>query len=316
MIPHACKRLAEVDFPLERVNKACVEENNRKTRVESGHISLLHAWWARRPLSSCRAILLGLLLPDPCDEHCPKAFKTAAWKALADFDFMKGMTPGDENLRRALLTFIATLAPWDIVSTAGYVSTARTLIEAAYGSVPQVFDPFAGGGSIPLEAQRLGCEVTASDLNPVAWLLLKITLDWCPRYGNRLADLFDEWSGRVLKESERRLAAYYPPDEQGRKPLAYLWARTITCEAPGCGVTIPLIRTLSLSEAPGRRKAVRITYNHGSLEPDIQVFVPPGGKGHRQRHGGPDECHLPTVPCGDPPGACPGPVTGAEGGYR
>jgi len=77
MIPKECKRLAEIDFPLTAVNAACVEENNRKTRVESGHISLLHSWWARRPLSACRSMLLALLLPDPCDENCPVEFKTS-----------------------------------------------------------------------------------------------------------------------------------------------------------------------------------------------------------------------------------------------
>jgi putative DNA methylase len=78
MIPKECRRLAEVDFPLASVNEACVRENNRKTRVDSGHLSLLHSWWARRPLASCRAVLLALLLPDPTDPRCPERFKETA----------------------------------------------------------------------------------------------------------------------------------------------------------------------------------------------------------------------------------------------
>jgi len=286
MISKECKRLAEVDFPLSRVNDACVEENNRKTRVDSGHISLLHAWWARRPLASCRSLLLTLLLPDPCDPLCPAEFKAAARKALQQH---KKVGPKDTDLQKALLAFVADIATWDIVRVAGYVSTARELVKAAHlsavpgtvqagGSVPHVLDPFSGGGSIPLEAQRLGCEVTASDLNPVAWLLLKIALEWCGRKGPELADLFEGWAEWTLKEAEKRLNEYYPADAQRRKPLAYLWARTVKCEAAGCGATIPLVRNLWLSQAKGRKKALRIAYPKGSLEPKIEVFTPASDK--------------------------------------
>ncbi|MDH7514677.1 MAG: DUF1156 domain-containing protein [Bacteroidota bacterium] len=275
MIPKECKRLAEVDFPLSRVNDACVEENNRKTRVDSGHLSLLHSWWARRPLASCRSLLLTLLLPDPCDPLCPAEFKAAARKALQQ---NKKVGPKDADLQKALLAFVADIANWDIVRVAGYVSMARELVKAAHGAVPHVLDPFSGGGSIPLEAQRLGCEVTASDINPVAWLLLKIALEWCARKGPQLADLFEEWSQWVLREAERRLGEYYPADAYRRKPLAYLWARTVKCEAAGCGATIPLVRNLWLSQAKGRKKALRITYPKGSLEPKIEVFTPSSDK--------------------------------------
>jgi len=275
MIPKDCKRLAEVDFALSAVNDACVEENNRKTRVDSGHLSLLHSWWARRPLASCRSLLLTLLLPDPCDPLCPAEFKVAARKALQQH---RKVGPKDADLQKALLAFVADIANWDIVRVAGYVSTARELVKAAHGGVPHVLDPFSGGGSIPLEAQRLGCEVTASDVNPVAWLLLKIALEWCGRKGPELADLFEEWAEWVLKEAEKRLVEYYPPDAQRRKPLAYLWARTVQCEAAGCGARIPLVRNLVLSTSKGRKKALRIIYPKGSLEPRIEVFAPSSDK--------------------------------------
>jgi putative DNA methylase len=271
MIPKECRRLAEIDFALSAVNDACVRENNIKTRVDSGHTSLLHSWWARRPLASCRSLLLTLLLPDPTDSHCPESFKAVARKELQQF---RKVGPSDSDLLRALLAFVAELAEWNLVNKGGYVSTVRKLIQAAHGSTQHVFDPFSGGGSIPLEGLRLGCEVTASELNPVAWLQLKIALEWCGRKGRELADLFDEWSEQVLKEAEKRLVEYYPADAQKRKPLAYLWARTVKCEAAGCGATIPLIRNLWLSQAKGRKKALRITYRKDSLEPRVEVFEP------------------------------------------
>ncbi|HDP95528.1 MAG TPA: DUF1156 domain-containing protein [Candidatus Aminicenantes bacterium] len=274
-IPKDCKRLAEVDFALSAVNDACVMENNRKTRVDSGHLSLLHSWWARRPLASCRSLLLTLLLPDPCDPLCPGEFKTAARKALQQY---KKIGPKDSDLQKTLLAFVADIANWDIVRVAGYVSATRELVKAAHGSVPHVLDPFSGGGSIPLEAQRLGCEVTASDVNPVAWLLLKVALEWCGRKGPELADLFEEWAEWTLREAEKRLVEYYPADAQRRKPLAYLWARTVQCEAAGCGARIPLVRNLVLSKSKGRKKALRIVYPEGSLEPRIEVFTPSSDK--------------------------------------
>ncbi len=275
MIPKECDRLAEVDFPLSAVNDACVEENNRKTRVDSGHLSLLHSWWARRPLASCRSLLLTLLLPDPCNPLCQAEFKAVARKALQQY---RRVGPKDTDLQKALLVFVADIANWDIVRVEGYVSTARELVKAAYGASPHILDPFSGGGSIPLEAQRLGCEVTASDLNPVAWLLLKVALEWCGRKGLELADLFEEWAEWTLKEAERRLVEYYPADVQRRKPLAYLWARTVQCEATGCGVTIPLVRNLSLSTAKGRKKAIKIRYARGAIKPTIEIFTPGSDK--------------------------------------
>jgi putative DNA methylase len=275
MIPKECRRLAEVEFPLSAINAACVEENNRKTHVNSGHPSLIHTWWARRPLASCRAILFTLLVPDPMDESCPADFKSRARVALGRW---KAVGPTDEDLRRALMAFAAELSRWDLVHRGEYLSIARELVKAANGDAPHLFDPFAGGGSIPLEGLRLGCGVTAGELNPVAWLLLKLALEWCPRRGPELADLFDRWSEWVLKEAEKRLTPYYPPDAGGRKPLAYLWARTVKCEAAGCGATIPLVRNLWLSQAKDRKKALRITYPQGSLDPRIEVFEPSSEK--------------------------------------
>jgi putative DNA methylase len=272
MIPKDCARLAEVDFPLSAVNAACVEENNRKSRIDSGHISLLHSWWARRPLSSCRAVLLAMLLPDPADPLCPEAFKDSARSELAAFGKVGS---SDAELERALLSFVTRFSDWNFPDLSRYTAAAQRLITAAYdGTQPQVLDVFAGGGSIPLEGLRLNCDVTAVELNPVAWLLLKVMLEWSGRNGGRLAEEFETWSQWVLEETTRRLSQYYPADKERRKPLAYLWARTVRCEAPKCGVLIPLVRSLSLSDSPKRRRALRIRYAGNATQPTVEVFTP------------------------------------------
>jgi len=182
MIPRECKRLIEVDFPLAKVSYFAAKEKS----IRHGHPSTLHLWWARRPLASCRAVLLGLLLPDPEDPHCPPEFIDKAYELL-------GEVPGaakdfSQGLRKALLNFIGEFANWDLSGDDLWLSTARGLVRAAHPEeTPLVVDPFAGGGSIPLEALRLGCEAFASDLNPVACLILKVLLEDIPRHGAKLA---------------------------------------------------------------------------------------------------------------------------------
>ncbi|MBI4609714.1 MAG: DUF1156 domain-containing protein [Candidatus Rokubacteria bacterium] len=184
MIPKECKRLAEVDFPIAEVSRHSAREKS----IRHGHPSTLHLWWARRPLAACRAMLLALLLPDPADSHCPDEFKTNARTALRrPLPQPRGAT--DLDLRRALLKFIADFANWDASADPVFLEAARALVRAAHGEeLPLVVDPFAGGGSIPLEALRLGCETFASDLNPVACLILKVLLEDVPRYGLELAE--------------------------------------------------------------------------------------------------------------------------------
>jgi len=187
MIPKECKRLAEVDFPIAVVSKHAAREKS----IRHGHPSTLHLWWARRPLGSCRAMLLGLLLPDPCDPHCPKEFKAKAAKALLDVPGWNSpkrqeQVKSDQGLRRALLDFIGEVANWDHANDLAWIGVARELVKAAHpDETPLVVDPFAGGGSIPLEALRLGCEAFASDLNPVACLILKVMLEDIPREAHR-----------------------------------------------------------------------------------------------------------------------------------
>ena len=279
MIPRECKRLAEVDFPISVVSKHAAREKS----IRHGHPSTLHLWWARRPLASSRAVLLALLLPDPCDAHCPEAFRTAARRILLG---MPGRPHGwadtmdtDLGLRRVVLAFIGRFADWNNAADAAHLNAGRALVQAAHGDeAPLVVDPFAGGGSIPLEALRLGCEAFASDLNPVACLILKVMLEDVPRHGPGLADELRRVGGEVKAAAEKALADLYPPDPDGATPIAYLWARTVRCEAPNCGAEIPLMRSFWLCKKARRKRALRPHVVRSGGEPPRVAFeiVEPG----------------------------------------
>ncbi len=142
-------------------------------------------------------------------------------------------------------------------------------------------DPFAGGGSIPLEALRLGCETFASDLNPVACLILKAMLEDIPRYGSGLAEELRQAGRKIKQHIERSLADIYPLDPDGSTPIAYLWARTVRCESPNCGAEIPLMRTFWLCKKPKRKWALRplIKRPSGTLpQVTFEVFEPKADK--------------------------------------
>lgn len=176
-----------------------------------------------------------------------------AWRDL------RGGTPRDLNdpkeVRQALLDFIADFSNWDNSNDKDFLETSRALVQCAHeslggapGTRPLVVDPFAGGGAIPLEALRVGADAFASDVNPVAVLLNKVVLEYIPKYGQRLADEVRKWGDWVKHEAEKDLVALYPKDPDGAMPIAYLWARTIKCEGPGCGAEVPLVRSLRLGK--------------------------------------------------------------------
>ena len=257
------RRLIEEAFPLKKVSKDSKHEKN----VRHGHISTLHIWPARRPLAACRAVTIATLLPDP--EDAPPKMKE-------EYTRLSG-SPLPEKQRDYLCNdLIASLtrwgdenghADWDTKDNMGRwlnkLRIARDLILMAYdGHPPEVLDMFAGGGAIPLEAMRLGCEVTASDYNPVAWFLLKCTLEYPQRLAGKTAplpdlnldekpnlekeDLADHvrlWGQWVLENARKELVQYYPVVDS-KLTVAYLWARTIPCQDPKCGATIPLLKTL------------------------------------------------------------------------
>ena len=272
MIPKECKRLAEVDFPIAVVSKHAMREKS----IRHGHPSTLHLWWARRPLASCRAMLLALLLPDPCDEHCPGDFKEKARGLLPPTVGPVG--PKDEDLRAKLLKFIGDFANWDLSADPTWLSVARGLVKAAHPEeTPLVVDPFAGGGSIPLEALRVGCDAFASDLNPVACLILKVMLEDIPRHGPDLADELRRLGAEIKAAAEKELNEFYPTDPDGARPIAYLWARTVRCESPNCGAEIPLIRSFWLSKKRDRRTALRykpVSPQSGAPRIEFEIFQP------------------------------------------
>lgn len=248
------KRLIEVDLPIAAVSA----QSRREKTLRHGHISTLHIWWARRPLASARSALLGALWPDPADPHCPTPFVAAASKQMREFRDARGGRERNWSdtleLRAALLEFIAAFSNWDHADDRLFLSTARSLSSAAHealggepGTRPLVVDPFAGGGAIPLEALRIGADSFASDLNSIPVLLNKVVLEYVPHFGSELVDRFREWGQEVLEEARKSLEELYPKDEDGAVPIAYLWARTIRCEGPGCGATIPLVRSTQLS---------------------------------------------------------------------
>ena len=275
-IPKECKRLAEVDFPIAVVSAHSAREKS----IRHGHPSTLHLWWARRPLAACRAMLLALLLPDPCDENCPDDFKANAQQLLANVQGKPG--PKDADLRNAILKFIGDFSNWDLAVNPRYLEVSRGLVKAAHGDeAPLVVDPFAGGGSIPLEALRLGCDAFASDLNPVACLILKVMLEDIPRHGPELADELRRVGAEIKKGAEKELDRYYPPDSDGARPIAYLWARAVTCESPNCGAEIPLARSFWLCKKPSRLRALKYEVkrpNGKSPQIEFEVFEPKSEK--------------------------------------
>ena len=283
------KRLIEVAFPLEEVSA----HSRREKNVRQGHISTLHIWWARRPLAACRAFIYASLVDNP---------------------------PTDSE-REELLKEVADLASWDAVrhpervvrpkSDGGSGLTGTQLLEQARrrildcndGKPPKLLDPFAGGGAIPLEALRLGCEVEASDLNPVAVLILKGTVeypqkfgqpdsrpvpdyildaaksgaqtrftdgDWVVAYGrNPLASDVRYWGIWMLERAREELAKFYPPDPDGGIPIAYLWSRTIPC--PSCRAEMPLIRQYWLARKDKKKVALKPVTNRANNRVDFRI---------------------------------------------
>ncbi len=225
--------MIEWNLPLLEISKASSHEKS----VRHGHPSTLHLWWARRPLASSRATILAALLK----------------------------LPQSESDQVALLQFISDISPWSIVKTPHHtmIERGRKLIQAQWQShPPKLLDPFSGGGSIPLEALRLGCETYASDLNPMAVLISKATLEWPQKLGSpELADFVAYWADRIQQQVEKELNRFYPADPNGNIPIGYLWARTFPCANPQCKHDIPLIKHFWLARTKTRRIAYKPIMN-------------------------------------------------------
>ena len=287
------KRLIEVAFPLEEVSA----HSRREKNVRQGHISTIHIWWARRPLAACRAFIYASLVDDP----------------------------GSDAEREELLKEVADLASWDAVrhpdkvvrpiADGGSGQTGTELLERARrrilenneGKPPRLLDPFAGGGAIPLEGLRLGCEVEASDLNPVAVLILKGTVEYPQKYGQphslpvpeyirqaavdpsqsrfndgQLVDAYQRnplatdvryWGHWMLEKAREELSRFYPHDPDGSVPVAYLWSRTIPC--PSCRAEMPLIRQYWLARKDKKRVALAPVIDRENQRVDFKVVEGP-----------------------------------------
>jgi len=263
------RRLIEADLHIKDISEHARHDQN----VKKGHLHTLHVWWATRPLAACRAVILATLLPDPVDERCPEEFRRKARKALSWMSSRDLSKP--TALREALLKFIGDFAAWERSADKKWVDTARALVKAAHpDGPPMVLDPFAGIGSIPFEALRVGADAFAGDLNPVAVLLLKTALEYIPTYGTRLAQAVRQWGEWIREKASAELKEFYPTEPDGSIPLAYLWARTIRCEGPGCGAEVPLVGLLWLSRKEKQRVALRYFGDKVTKQVKFEIYQP------------------------------------------
>ncbi len=281
------KKLIEVALPLEDINREAVRE--KTGGPPRGHPTTLHLWWARRPLKACRAILFASLVDDPSSR--PDKFPTEL----------------EQNReRKRLFRIIEQLIKWENTDNVHLLSEARNeILKSTNGNPPPVLDPFCGAGSIPLEAQRLGLEVHASDLNPIAVLITKAMIEIPKQFAGRppvnpevpndslqiqtwegasgLAEdirYYGEW---MRNEAEERIGDLYPkvkvPKEQGggeATVIAWIWARRVKCHNPACEARIPLVTSFWLSKKKEKRAWVEPLVNKASKEVQFEVKMGEG----------------------------------------
>ena len=252
------RKLIEVAIPLEAINAASAREKS----IRHGHPSTLHLWWARRPLAACRAVLFAQLVDDPSSH--PDEFPTA--EAV------------DEE-RKRLFKIIEDLVVWENSTNEAVLERARAEIRKSCGdTLPPIYDPFSGGGSIPLEAQRLGLPAYGSDLNPVAVMIGKAMIEIPPKFKDRepvhpgpgdrnhyrnaegLAEDVKHYGEWMRKQAFRRIGHLYPqvdlPKENGggkATVIAWIWSRTVPSPDPAFGnVQVPIASSFLLSSKAGK----------------------------------------------------------------
>lgn len=292
------KKLIEVALPLDEINKQSVREKS----IRHGHPSTLHLWWARRPLAACRAVLFAQLVDDPSSR--PEEFPTEEEQALE---------------RKRLFNIIERLVNWDNINDKALYEEARKEIwKSCDGNPPPILDPFAGGGSIPLEAQRLGLEAHASDLNPVAVLINKALIEIPPKWAGMppvfpgaAESRMGDWPGAtglaedvrrygqwMRDEAERRIGHLYPKakleDGSEANVIAWIWARTVTCPNPACRGTMPLVRSFWLGRKKGKERYVEPIVEGKRIRFEIR-----GPKG-QPRSGTVDRGHAVCLICNSP----------------
>ena len=252
------EKLIEVAIPLEAINAASAREKS----IRHGHPSTLHLWWARRPLAACRAVLFAQLVDDPSSH--PDKFPT---KEAVDEE------------RQRLFDIIEDLVVWENSTNPEVLERARAEIRKSCGdTLPPVYDPFSGGGSIPLEAQRLGLPAYGSDLNPVAVMIGKAMIeippkfkDWEPvhpggkdrnhyRNAEGLAEDVKHYGEWMREKAFERIGHLYPqvdlPKENGggkATVIAWIWSRTVPSPDPAFGdVQVPIASSFLLSSKAGK----------------------------------------------------------------
>ncbi len=221
------KRVIEWNIPLSDISKASTHEKS----VRHGHPSTLHLWWARRPLAASR---------------------TTTFASLVDLS-------DDTQEQQRIENLIRNLAPWNILNDEEnpVLTQSQSEILKQWKQIPpKILDPFSGGGSIPLEALRLGCETYASDINPIAVLIGKATLEWPQQLANKKLSSFVKKQAEIIRNrAHERIGHLYPQDKE-TIPIGYLWARIIQCTNPLCQFEIPLIKHFWLA----RKKSRKIAY--------------------------------------------------------
>ena len=299
------KKLIEVALPLDAINA----ESAREKSIRHGHPSTLHLWWARRPLAAARAVLWASLVDDPSSH--PEFFPTEEEQ---------------KTERQRLHALLARLVKWENSNDEDLLNEARTEIRKYMGEEPLTFlDPFAGGGAIPLEAQRLGLEAHAHDLNPVAVMINKAMIEIPPRFAGQspvnpdaratlgsdrswrgatgLAEdvrYYGEW---MKQEAFRRIGHLYPkvqiPTEQGggeAAVIAWIWARTVKCPNPACGCEMPLARSFVLSKKKGKEAWVEPQFEGRKVTDVVHLEGNPKIEGTVNRQGAVCPCCGTAVP--------------------
>lgn len=274
------KKLIEVALPLDDINAASAREKS----IRHGHPSTLHLWWARRPLAAARAVIWSSLVDDP-SAH-PEKFPTVEEQAAE---------------RERLFGILRELVVWENSNNDRVLNAAKAEIKKSMGDdLPPLLDPFAGGGAIPLEAQRLGLKAYAQDLNPVAVTINKAMIEIPPLFAEKTAvnpesrsrANIDSWTGNnglaadvkyygswMKEEAARRIGYLYPKvkvsaEQGGGKAtvIAWLWTRTVRCPNPACGHEAILVRSFDLSKKKGKEWHVEPVCEDG----EVRFEVAPG----------------------------------------
>lgn len=274
----AIKKLIEVALPLDKINEACAREKS----IRHGHPSTLHLWWARRPLAAARAVIWASLVDDPSSH--PELFPTEE---------------DQHQERERLFAILENLVIWENSNNQDVLAAAKKeILKYNRGEFPTLLDPFAGGGAIPLEAQRLGLKAIAHDLNPVAVMINKAMIEIPPRFSGKppvnpdarralnnttggvgaqgLAEDVRYYGKWMKEKAYEKIGHLYPkvqlpPEEGGGEAtvIAWIWARTVKCPNPACEAEAPLIHSFALSKKKGKEAYVKVEYDNKNFHTEI-----------------------------------------------